>query len=95
MQRVTGVGGVFITSKDPARPSARYAKHPGLQPDPAHGGVSLHWREDERADPEALLEALSAGGAAIDPKREDYGYGRFARIFDPDGSKIELWEPSK
>lgn len=25
--------------------------------------------------------------------REDYDYGRFAWIMDPDGTKIELWEP--
>ena len=29
----------------------------------------------------------------IDPHREDYDYGRFAWIYDPEGNKIELWEP--
>jgi len=28
-------------------------------------------------------------------KREDYDYGRFAWIMDPDGNRIELWEPPK
>ncbi len=27
--------------------------------------------------------------------REDYDYGRFAWIMDPDGTKIELWEPKE
>jgi predicted enzyme related to lactoylglutathione lyase len=42
---------------------------------------------------DALLEALQAEGVEIDPKREDYDFGRFAWIFDPEGNKIELWEP--
>jgi predicted enzyme related to lactoylglutathione lyase len=32
-------------------------------------------------------------GVRIDPKREEYDYGRFAWIYDPDGNKIELWQP--
>ena len=31
----------------------------------------------------------------IDPKRMNESYGRFAWIYDPDGNKIELWEPTK
>src|SRR5215471_12024235 len=44
---------------------------------------------------DALLEALSAEGVRIDPKRDDHEYGRFAWIYDPEGNKIELWEPPK
>jgi predicted enzyme related to lactoylglutathione lyase len=44
---------------------------------------------------DALLETLRAEGVEIDPKREDYDYGRFAWIMDPEGSRIELWEPPK
>ena len=44
-------------------------------------------------DLDALLNKLAHSGVAVDPKREDYPYGRFAWIFDPDGNKIELWEP--
>jgi glyoxylase I family protein len=29
----------------------------------------------------------------IDPKRQDEDYGRFAWVYDPEGNKIELWEP--
>ena len=46
-------------------------------------------------DLDALLAKLQKNGVKIDPKREDYEYGRFAWINDPDGNKIELWEPSK
>jgi catechol 2,3-dioxygenase-like lactoylglutathione lyase family enzyme len=44
-------------------------------------------------DLDAILARLRSDGVEIDPKREDYDYGRFAWIFDPDGNKIELWEP--
>jgi predicted enzyme related to lactoylglutathione lyase len=40
-----------------------------------------------------LLEALKAEGVEIDPHREDYEYGRFVWVTDPDGNRIELWEP--
>jgi predicted enzyme related to lactoylglutathione lyase len=52
----------------------------------------LNYRVDNL---DALLEALRAEGVEIDPKREDYEYGRFAWIMDPEGNKIELWEPPK
>ena len=32
-------------------------------------------------------------GPYRDPKRDDSEYGKFAWIYDPDGNKIELWEP--
>jgi predicted enzyme related to lactoylglutathione lyase len=44
-------------------------------------------------DLNGLLQRLEADGVRIDPKREDYGYGRFAWIWDPEGNRIELWEP--
>lgn len=46
-------------------------------------------------DLDGLLEALRAEGVTIDPKREDYDFGRFAWIVDPEGNRIELWEPPK
>jgi predicted enzyme related to lactoylglutathione lyase len=46
-------------------------------------------------DLDALLEALGKEGVEIDPKREDYDYGRFAWIMYPEGNRIELWEPPK
>src|SRR5262249_49157947 len=44
-------------------------------------------------DLDALLERLSKAGVKIDPKRQNAPYGRFAWIYDPDGNKIELWQP--
>jgi len=44
---------------------------------------------------EQLLSALRAEGVAVDPKVEEYDYGKFAWINDPEGNRIELWEPPK
>jgi catechol 2,3-dioxygenase-like lactoylglutathione lyase family enzyme len=44
-------------------------------------------------DLDALLVELAAAGVTIDPKREDYPYGSFAWIEDPEGNRVELWQP--
>jgi predicted enzyme related to lactoylglutathione lyase len=44
-------------------------------------------------DLDALIDQLSKAGVRIDPKRDDYSYGRFAWIWDPEGNRIELWQP--
>ena len=44
-------------------------------------------------DLDALLAKMKSSGMTTEPKREDSDYGRFAWVFDPEGNKIELWEP--
>jgi predicted enzyme related to lactoylglutathione lyase len=44
-------------------------------------------------DLDALLGQLAEAGVRIDPKREEYPYGRFAWIWDPEGNRVELWQP--
>jgi predicted enzyme related to lactoylglutathione lyase len=44
-------------------------------------------------DLDQLLAQLTAAGVRIDPKREDYPYGHFAWIWDPEGNRVELWQP--
>ena len=41
-----------------------------------------------------LLEQLRADGVKIDENRQDEAYGKFAWVYDPEGNKIELWEPT-
>lgn len=41
----------------------------------------------------ALLELLKAEGVEQVGEMEEYEYGKFAWILDPDGRKVELWEP--
>lgn len=44
---------------------------------------------------EALVAELRAAGIAVEQKEEWNGeFGRFARIHDPEGLPIELWEPA-
>jgi len=50
----------------------------------------INYRVD---DLDALLAQLAVGGVWIEPKREDYSYGRFAWIKDCDGNRLELWQP--
>jgi predicted enzyme related to lactoylglutathione lyase len=42
---------------------------------------------------EALLEILSDEGIQQVGQMETHPYGKFAWIMDPEGNKIELWEP--
>ena len=42
---------------------------------------------------EQLLIDLAAEGVTIAGKMETYDYGKFGWIVDPEGNKIELWEP--
>lgn len=42
---------------------------------------------------DAMLEQLRAAGATVDEKIDDQPYGRFGWATDPEGNRIELWEP--
>ena len=46
-------------------------------------------------DLDRVLAALRAEGVDVAPKVEDSEYGRFGWITDPEGNRIELWEPPK
>jgi predicted enzyme related to lactoylglutathione lyase len=45
------------------------------------------------ADLVALIAALRAEGCNVGEKMDESEYGKFGWVFDPDGNKIELWEP--
>ena len=45
------------------------------------------------ADLDRVLAELARGGVHPVKPTEDYPYGRFAWIEDPEGRRIELWEP--
>jgi len=42
---------------------------------------------------EALVERLKENGVTVVDEIETYDYGKFVHILDPEGTKIELWEP--
>jgi predicted enzyme related to lactoylglutathione lyase len=56
---------------------------------PSSASLMINYRV---ANLERMLEQLRRGGIAVE-KVEDYDYGRFAWITDPEGNRIELWEP--
>lgn len=45
-------------------------------------------------DLDAILERLISAGVSVDPKREEYAFGKFGWFTDPEGNRVELWEPS-
>ena len=45
------------------------------------------------ADLHALVAALKAEGCNVLDKVDDTEYGKFAWVIDPEGNKVELWEP--
>jgi len=46
-------------------------------------------------DLDGVLAALHEEGVKVDRKVEESEYGRFSWITDPEGNRIELWEPPK
>jgi predicted enzyme related to lactoylglutathione lyase len=44
-------------------------------------------------DLDAVLDGLIAAGVEVDPKRERYDYGSFGWFTDPEGNRVELWQP--
>ena len=46
-------------------------------------------------DLDAMLAQLRAAGAEVDAESQDLaGVGRFGWVTDPEGNRIELWQPS-
>lgn len=123
-KRVTGIGGIFIKSKDPDRSKAWYKDHLGI--DSGDWGCTFEWLSaetekkkgytawnifEERSeyilpskkdcmvnyrvkDLDALIQALKDEGVEVVGEIEVFEYGKFGWIMDPDGYKIELWEPN-
>ncbi len=58
--------------------------------DPSKAPFMINYRV---ADLAWLLTQLREEGVEVDPKIEDTEYGKFAWIMDPEGNRIELWEP--
>ncbi|MFI5120822.1 MAG: VOC family protein [Thermoanaerobaculia bacterium] len=58
------------------------------------GGARRTWMVNFRVrDLDALIAQLRAAGVDVELDPEHYPNGRFARIHDPEGNPIELWQP--
>jgi len=118
---ITGVGGIFVTSKDPKALAAWYRDVLGI-PLEKWGGAVLRYdapghppmilwnvmpiNSEEIApskrdyminfavdDMGAFLDRLKTKGVPILKRDDTDPFGKFAWIIDPDGTKIELWQP--
>ena len=45
------------------------------------------------ADLDSLIAALRAEGCQVDDRVEESEYGKFGWVLDPEGNRIELWQP--
>ena len=59
---------------------------------PSTGDFMINYAVDEM---DAFLARLSAKGVVILKRSDDDPNGRFAWVLDPEGNKIELWEPKR
>lgn len=58
------------------------------------GRAEQRWMLNFRVtDLPALVRQLRSAGIAVESDPEQYSFGRFARLKDPEGNPIELWEP--
>ena len=57
---------------------------------PSESSFMINYRVDDLV---ALLEQLRAAGVELVRGPESHENGKFAWIMDPEGNKVELWEP--
>ena len=121
--RITGIGGIFVVSKDPKALAAWYRDVLGITLEP-WGGATLRY-DATGHPPVAVWNAFPEGGSYLAPSRREFMLdfavddldaflarletkgvailkradagpnGKFAWILDPDGTKIELWQPKR
>jgi predicted enzyme related to lactoylglutathione lyase len=121
-KRVTGIGGIAIRAKEPAKLREWYKVHLGIDVQ-VWGGAAFHWVDASGApangstawsvsngadfapsnasfmvnyrvaDLNALLKALREEGCEVLDKVSDSEYGKFGWVMDPEGNKVELWQP--
>lgn len=59
------------------------------------GRTDKQWMVNFRVrDLDAMTAQLRAAGITVTPDPETYPNGRFAHLSDPEGNRIELWEPA-
>jgi catechol 2,3-dioxygenase-like lactoylglutathione lyase family enzyme len=121
--RITGIGGIFVVSKDPKALAAWYRDVLGISLEKwggatfrydatGHPAVAVWTAFPEGAsylapsprdfmlnfavdDLDAFLARLKTKGVTILKRDDSDPNGKFAWILDPDGTKIELSQPTK
>jgi predicted enzyme related to lactoylglutathione lyase len=59
---------------------------------PSTAGFMINYRVD---DLDQVLAALRAEGCRVDERVESSEFGRFGWVADPEGNRVELWEPPR
>ena len=88
-----GVGGGEMGLWDQQAGPTVFAPFPA---DTDYFPIDKQWMFNFRVDDlDAVKTALEAEGIEVitNPEWDAPGVGRFARLFDPEGNQIELWEP--
>ena len=57
---------------------------------PSTSSFMVNYRVDDLA---SLLEALRKEGCNVLDKTDDSDFGKFGWVMDPEGNKVELWQP--
>lgn len=57
---------------------------------PSEASFMVNYRVE---DLDALVTALKAEGCNVLDRVEESEYGKFAHVIDPEGNKVELWQP--
>jgi predicted enzyme related to lactoylglutathione lyase len=57
---------------------------------PGRASFMVNYRVD---DLHAVLAALRAEGCQVEDKVEESSFGKFGWVIDPEGNKLELWQP--
>ena len=57
---------------------------------PSNAPFMVNYRVE---DLDAVVTALKAEGCDVLGKIDDSEYGKFAWVIDPEGNKVELWQP--
>lgn len=57
---------------------------------PSKSPFMINYRVD---DLHAVLKDLREEGCAVQEKVEESEYGKFGWVLDPEGNKVELWQP--
>ena len=128
MEKVTGIGGIFVKADNPTELQKWYQDKLGV-PVGENGYTMFHWREADAPEKlgqtvwslfprettyfapsrsswmvnyrvenlERMLGQLREAGVTIEGELVEgeavEEYGRFAWVLDPEGNKVELWEP--
>ena len=74
----------------PQNGSTNWCIGDGAQFAPSEAAFMINYRV---ADLHALLEALRNEGCRVLDKVDESEYGKFGWVIDPEGNKVELWEP--